>query len=62
MAINRVDAYEVPGPNAINFVVHDAQGGGINVSPRFDAAAKSMGQHLLEMPIRIPATMALGLA
>lgn len=61
-ANGRVDAYEVPGPNAINFVVHDAQGGGINVSPRFDAAAKSMGQHLLEMPIRIPATMALGLA
>ncbi|MDE2620575.1 MAG: DUF1446 domain-containing protein, partial [Sphingomonadales bacterium] len=57
-AHGRVDAYEAPGPQAINFVVHDAQGGGINISPRFDAAAKSMGQHLLEMPVRIPAAMA----
>ena len=61
-ATGTVDAYEVPGFDAINFVVHDAQGGGINVSPRFDAAAKSMGQHLLEMPVRIPAAMAHGLA
>lgn len=61
-AHGRVDAFEVPGPNAINFVVHDAQGGGINVSPRFDAAAKSMGQHLLEIPVRIPALMARDLA
>lgn len=60
-ASGRVDAYDVPGTGAINFVVHDAQGGGINVSPRFDAAAKSMGQHLLEMPVRIPAAMARGL-
>ena len=58
----RVDAYEAPGPHAINFVVHDAQGGGINISPRFDAAAKSMGQHLLEMPVRITAAMARELA
>lgn len=58
----RVDAYDAPGCHAINFVVHDAQGGGINQSPRFDAAAKSMGQHLLEMPVRIPAELARELA
>lgn len=61
-ATGTVDAYEVPGPSAINFVVHNAQGGGINISPRFDAAAKSMGQHLLEMPVRIPAAMARDLS
>ncbi len=49
--------YDVPGSHAINFVAHDAQGGGINLSPRFDAAAKSMGQHLLEMLVRVPADM-----
>lgn len=54
----RVDRYEVPGCIALNFVVHDAQGGGINMSPRFDAAAKTMGQFLLEMPVRVPAAMA----
>ncbi|MBB4614062.1 acyclic terpene utilization AtuA family protein [Novosphingobium taihuense] len=50
----RVERFEVPGTHAINFVAHDAQGGGINLSPRFDAAAKSMAQHLLEMPVRVP--------
>lgn len=57
-AARRVDRYEAPGFAALNFVVHDAQGGGINLSPRFDAAAKSMAQHLLEMPVRIPAALA----
>ena len=60
-ADRRVDAYEVPGFHALNFVVHDAQGGGINMSPRFDPAAKSMGQVLLEMPVKVPAAMAAGL-
>lgn len=57
-ATGRVDRYEVPGVDALNFVVHDAQGGGINVSPRFDAAAKSMGQLVLEMPVLVPAWIA----
>jgi hypothetical protein len=51
----------VLGFDALNFVVHDAQGGGINMSPRFDAAAKTMGQVLLEIPVRVPAAMAAGL-
>lgn len=50
----RVEIFDVPGTHAINIVAHDAQGGGINLSPRFDAAAKSMAQHLLEMPVRLP--------
>ncbi|OCC24378.1 hypothetical protein MB02_07285 [Croceicoccus estronivorus] len=58
----RVDAYDVPGCHALNFVVHDAQGGGINMSPRFDAAAKTMGQHLLEMPVKVPVDLARSLA
>lgn len=53
----RVEAFDVPGVNAVNFVAHDAQGGGINLSPRFDAAAKSMAQHLLEIPVKVPATL-----
>lgn len=57
-ASRRVDRYEAPGFCALNFVVHDAQGGGINLSPRFDAAAKSMAQHLLEIPVPIPAALA----
>lgn len=57
-ASGRVDGYEVPGCHALNFVVHDAQGGGINMSPRFDAAAKSMAQLLLELPVAVPAALA----
>lgn len=60
-ADRRVDRYEVPGFHALNIVVHDAQGGGINLSPKFDAAAKSMAQHLLEMPVRVPQAMAASL-
>jgi hypothetical protein len=60
-AARRVDLYEAPGLSALNFVVHDAQGGGINMSPRFDAAAKSMAQHLLEIPVRVPAALAASL-
>lgn len=57
-AKGRVDRFDVPGVHALNFVVHDAQGGGINVSPRLDAAAKSMAQLLLEMPVPVPAALA----
>lgn len=56
----RVDVWDVPGCDAVNHLVHDAQGRGINLSPRFDAAAKSMGQHLLEMPVRVPAALISG--
>jgi hypothetical protein len=52
-----VERFEVRGVHAINFLAHDAQGGGINLSPRFDAAAKSMAQHLLEMPVRVPRSL-----
>ncbi len=53
----RVEIFDVPGTSAINIVAHDAQGGGINLSPRFDAAAKSMAQHLLEMPVSVPVAL-----
>lgn len=58
----RVDVYLAPGCEALNLVVHDAQGGGINMSPRFDAAAKTMGQFLLEMPVMVPASLARSLS
>lgn len=50
----RVTCYEVPGLHALNFVIEDAQAGGINSSPRLDPAAKSMGQHLLEQQVEVP--------
>jgi hypothetical protein len=53
----KVDAYEVPGFNAINYVVHDSMDGGILMSPRVDNAAKGMAQQLLEFPVRVPAAL-----
>lgn len=57
-ARQRVERYLVLGIHALNFVVYEAQGGGISMSPRLDAAAKSMGQHLLGVEIPVSADIA----
>ncbi len=57
-ATGKVETFEMPGIHSINYIVYDAQGGGINVSPRFDAAAKGMGQLLLETPIKVSRAIA----
>jgi len=58
---SRVDRYDVPGCHALNFVVHDALDGGINSSPRLDAAAKGMAQLLLSFPVPVSAALAASL-
>ncbi len=58
----RVDAYEAPGLNALNFVINDALAGGINTNTRLDPAAKGMAQMLLRFPVKVPATIAATLS
>jgi hypothetical protein len=58
----RVLRYDLPGFNALNFVVDESLAGGINNSPRLDAAAKGMGQHLLEFPVPVSLAIAEALA
>ncbi|MEM7347840.1 MAG: terpene utilization protein AtuA, partial [Chloroflexota bacterium] len=53
----RVERFELPGLNALNFVLHDALGGGGTASLRFDPLGKGMAQILLECPIRVPKRM-----
>ncbi|MCG3169506.1 MAG: hypothetical protein CALGDGBN_01026 [Pseudomonadales bacterium] len=53
-AARRVERFEVPGVQALNFVVHECLGGGIMGSMRLDAAAKNMAQLLLEFPVPVP--------
>ena len=53
----RVEPFEAPGLNALNFVIHDALTGGINASTRLDPAAKGMAQMILRFPIKVPANM-----
>ena len=53
-ARGRVERYELPGMDALNFVLRDALGGGGISSLRFDAQGKAYAQQLLDMPLRIP--------
>jgi len=47
----RVDRYEVPGVLALNFVLHDALGGGGPATLRSDNLGKTMGGAVLSLPL-----------
>ncbi|MNY78861.1 hypothetical protein D3C86_2192680 [compost metagenome] len=49
-----VERYEVPGLNALNFVMHQALGGGGSASLRSDPLGKSFAQMLLDIPLSVP--------
>ena len=53
-----VDRYYLPGSHAINFVMHEALGGGGVASLRNDPQGKAYAQILLDYPILIPQKMA----
>ncbi len=46
-----VERYELPQLGALNFVLHDALGGGVTSSTALDKHGKSLGSYLLEMEI-----------
>ncbi|MGB5522104.1 MAG: hypothetical protein WBM96_06025, partial [Polyangiales bacterium] len=50
----RVERYELPGIDALNFVLRDALGGGGVSSLRFDPQGKAYAQQLLDMPMQVP--------
>ncbi|RMH18979.1 MAG: hypothetical protein D6696_11780 [Acidobacteria bacterium] len=49
-----VERYEVPNLHALNFILHDALGGGGTESLKIDAQGKTHGQGLLLMEIEVP--------
>ncbi|MDC4984279.1 DUF1446 domain-containing protein [Acinetobacter baumannii] len=52
----RVIRYELPGLNALNFMLENALGGGGGVaSLRIDPQGKAFAQQLLDMPVKVPA-------
>lgn len=53
-----VDRYVMPGPNALNFLLHDVLGGGGVASLRNDPQAKGYSQLLLECPVTVPTHLA----
>lgn len=49
-----VERFEVPNLRALNFLLHDALGGGGTASLLTDAQGKTHGQGLLELEIEVP--------
>ncbi len=51
----RVERYDLPGIDAMNFLLRNALGGGGISSLRFDPQGKAYAQQLLDMPMQVPA-------
>ena len=54
----RVERWDLPGTHALNFLLHDALGGGGVASLRNDPQGKALAQMLLEFPIPLPRELA----
>jgi len=48
----KVVRYEIPSIGALNFVLHDALGGGVTKTLSLDAHGKSLSSKMLELEIR----------
>ncbi|MDO9072486.1 MAG: acyclic terpene utilization AtuA family protein [Rubrivivax sp.] len=55
----KVKRYDLPGTQALNFMLHEALGGGGIASVRMDSQGKAYAQMLLDHPVPIPADLAL---
>jgi hypothetical protein len=54
----KVTRWRLPGINGFNFLLRQALGGGGMASLKADPLAKAFAQMLLDMPIRVPASLA----
>jgi hypothetical protein len=54
ICLGRVERYEMPNLGALNFVLHQALGGGGTKSLRNDSQGKTLGSVLLRMELDIP--------
>jgi len=54
----KVERFDLPGTHALNFLLHDALGGGGVASLRNDPQGKALAQMLLEFPVPVPASIA----
>jgi hypothetical protein len=60
--VSKVERFEVPGIHALNFVLHDALGGGGVASLRIDPQGKALAQMLMDYPVGVSQTLADQLA
>jgi len=58
----KVTRWRLPGINGFNFLLRQAPGGGGMASLKADPLAKAFAQMLLDMPVRVPASLAQKLA
>jgi hypothetical protein len=56
--VSRVDRFELPNLNALNFLLHDALDGGGTISLKTDAQGKVYSTALLRMEIPVPTALA----
>ncbi len=55
----KVERYDLPGTQSLNFMLHEALGGGGIASVRMDSQGKAYAQMLLDHPVPVPADLAL---
>ena len=58
LAEGEVERHELPNLSALNFLVHEALGGGGSISLRLDAQGKTYAQALFRMPMEVPPELA----
>lgn len=51
LVCRRIERFELPGLNALNFVLEGALAGGVTRSLALDPHGKTLGAQLLDMPI-----------
>jgi len=56
--VTMVERFEVPGIHALNFVLHEALGGGGVASLRIDPQGKAFAQMLMDFPVPVPRAIA----
>ena len=59
ICFGRVERYELPNLNALNFLLHNSLGGGGTVSLKNDAQGKTLSSALLRMEIDIDEKISL---
>lgn len=60
LGLSRVERFDLPGFHALNFLLHDALGGGGVASIRIDPQGKALAQMLMDMPVPVPAGLLAG--
>ena len=50
----RVERFDMPGPGGVNFLLHEALGGGGMNSLRNDPLGKAFAQMLMDLPVQVP--------